>query len=120
MIGLVWDGLEVGVQVGRATSLNRQPAPQYQPTKIALPACQPIANTLSSTRNACTKQEVKHLKQMSLWSCTFNVVVSSLAWAEFTILVRIKLVFGASQDQRHTPHHRSLTLSSAIHPSAEA
>lgn len=66
------------------------------------------------------KQEVKHLKQTSLWGCTFDAVVSSLARAAFTILARIKLVFGAGQDQRHTPLHRSLTLSSAVHPSADA
>uniref|UniRef100_A0A0E0P463 DUF3475 domain-containing protein n=1 Tax=Oryza rufipogon TaxID=4529 RepID=A0A0E0P463_ORYRU len=66
------------------------------------------------------KQEVKHLKQTSLWSSTFDAVVSSLARAAFTILARIKLVFGAAHDHRPTttPLHRSLTLSSAVHPSS--
>lgn len=54
------------------------------------------------------KQEVKHLKQTSLWSSTFDAVVSSLARAAFTILARIKLVFGAAHDHRPTttPLHR--------------
>jgi hypothetical protein len=69
------------------------------------------------------KQDVKNLKQTSLWGCTFDAVVSSLARAAFTVLARIKLVFGdggGGRDQRHAPLHRSLTLSSAIHPSADA
>ncbi|KAF0917946.1 hypothetical protein E2562_021662 [Oryza meyeriana var. granulata] len=66
------------------------------------------------------KQEVKHLKQTSLWGCSFDAVVSSLARAAFTILARIKLVFGGGHDQRPTPLHRSLTLSSAVHPSVDA
>ncbi|KAL5218161.1 hypothetical protein ABZP36_018845 [Zizania latifolia] len=66
------------------------------------------------------RQEMKHLKQTSLWGCSFDAVVSSLARAAFTILARIKLVFGAGQDHRPTPLHRSLTLSSAVHPSADA
>ncbi|XP_040377769.1 uncharacterized protein LOC102715289 [Oryza brachyantha] len=65
------------------------------------------------------KQEVKHLKQTSLWACTVDAVVSSLARAAFTILARIKFVFGAGHDHRPTPLHRSLTLSSAVHPSAD-
>ncbi|RLN41593.1 hypothetical protein C2845_PM01G49450 [Panicum miliaceum] len=65
------------------------------------------------------KQEVKHLKQTSLWGCTFDAVVASLARAAFTTLARIKLVFGAGQDEeRHPPLYRSLTLSSAVHPSS--
>uniref|UniRef100_A0A0E0KLT6 DUF3475 domain-containing protein n=1 Tax=Oryza punctata TaxID=4537 RepID=A0A0E0KLT6_ORYPU len=65
------------------------------------------------------KQEVKHLKHTSLWACTFDAVVSSLARVAFTILARIKLVFGAGHDHRPTPLHRSLTLSSAVHPSVD-
>ncbi|PAN43920.1 hypothetical protein PAHAL_9G003300 [Panicum hallii] len=64
------------------------------------------------------KQEVKHLKQTSLWGCTFDAVVASLARAAFTTLARIKLIFGAGQEERHPPLHRSLTLSSAVHPSS--
>uniref|UniRef100_A0ACD5VYH3 Uncharacterized protein n=1 Tax=Avena sativa TaxID=4498 RepID=A0ACD5VYH3_AVESA len=69
------------------------------------------------------KQDVKNLKQTSLWGCTFDAVVASLARAAFTVLARIKLVFGDGgfgRDQRHAPLHRSLTLSSAVHPSADA
>lgn len=67
------------------------------------------------------KQDVKHLKQTSLWGCTFDVAVSSLARTAFTVLARIKLVFGdGGRDQRHAPLHRSLTLSSAVHPSLDA
>ncbi|KAM0920097.1 hypothetical protein ACQ4PT_007748 [Festuca glaucescens] len=67
------------------------------------------------------KQDVKHLKQTSVWGCTFDAVVAPLARAAFTVLARIKLVFGdAGQGQRHAPLHRSLTLSSAVHPSADA
>ncbi|XP_047088578.1 uncharacterized protein LOC124700498 [Lolium rigidum] len=67
------------------------------------------------------KQDVKHLKQTSLWGCTFDVVVSSLARTAFTVLARIKLVLGdGGRDQRHAPLHRSLTLSSAVHPSLDA
>lgn len=66
------------------------------------------------------KQEVKHLKQTSLWGCTFDAAVASLARAAFTTLARIKAVFGAGQEQRHPPLYRSLTLSSAVHPSADA
>ncbi|KAG0546549.1 hypothetical protein BDA96_01G004000 [Sorghum bicolor] len=66
------------------------------------------------------KQEVKHLKQTSLWGCTFDAAVASLARAVFTTLARIKAVFGAGQEQRHPPLYRSLTLSSAVHPSADA
>uniref|UniRef100_A0A453MKI7 DUF3475 domain-containing protein n=1 Tax=Aegilops tauschii subsp. strangulata TaxID=200361 RepID=A0A453MKI7_AEGTS len=46
------------------------------------------------------KQDVKNLKQTSLWGCTFDAVVSSLARAAFTILARIKLVFGAGAVRR--------------------
>uniref|UniRef100_A0A0D9W1M3 DUF3475 domain-containing protein n=1 Tax=Leersia perrieri TaxID=77586 RepID=A0A0D9W1M3_9ORYZ len=66
------------------------------------------------------KQEVKQLRQTSLWACTFDAVVSSMARAAFTILARINLVFGGDDDHRATPLHRSLTLSSAVHPSVDA
>ncbi|KAL6638633.1 hypothetical protein ACP70R_023744 [Stipagrostis hirtigluma subsp. patula] len=66
------------------------------------------------------KQEVKHLKQTSLWGCTFDAVVASLARVAFTTLARIKLVFDAGQEQRHPTLHRTMTLSSAVHPSADA
>jgi len=67
------------------------------------------------------KQEVKHLKQTSLWGCTLDAVVASLARVAFTTLARIKIVFGVGagqEDERHPPLYRSLTLSSAVHPSS--
>ncbi|MBA0862174.1 hypothetical protein Goshw_005527 [Gossypium schwendimanii] len=42
----------------------------------------------------CQSQEVKHLKQKSLWNTTFDNVVSILVRSVFTILARLKLVFG--------------------------
>ncbi|MBA0773709.1 hypothetical protein Gotri_008965 [Gossypium trilobum] len=39
-------------------------------------------------------QEVKHLKQKSLWNTTFDNVVSILVRSVFSILARFKLVFG--------------------------
>ncbi|TVU44251.1 hypothetical protein EJB05_03687, partial [Eragrostis curvula] len=71
------------------------------------------------------KQEVKHLKQTSIWGCTFDAVVASLARAAFTILARIKLVFddhpkaeAEEEEERHQPLYRSLTFSAAVHPSS--
>ncbi|OVA07711.1 Protein of unknown function DUF668 [Macleaya cordata] len=43
------------------------------------------------------KQEVKHLKESSLWSKSFDNVTNLLARSVFTSLARIKLVFGISQ-----------------------
>lgn len=42
----------------------------------------------------CQRQEVRHLKQKSLWNTTFDNVVSILVRSVFTILARLKLVFG--------------------------
>ncbi|KAJ1292611.1 hypothetical protein BS78_01G003100 [Paspalum vaginatum] len=61
------------------------------------------------------KQEVKHLKQTSLWGCTFDAAVASLARAAFGTLARTKAVFGWQERRHHPP---LLTLSSAVvHPS---
>ncbi|CAN6302704.1 unnamed protein product [Urochloa humidicola] len=72
------------------------------------------------------RQEVKHLKQASLWGCTMDAVVASLARAAFTTLARINHVFGAGPSPDHPPpvFHRSLTMVSssssaaAVHPSS--
>ncbi|KQK11990.1 uncharacterized protein LOC100840563 [Brachypodium distachyon] len=67
------------------------------------------------------KQEVKQLKQTSLWGCSFDAVVSSMARTAFTIIARIKLVFvfpGAGGQDHQRPLHRSLTLSAVVHPSS--
>jgi hypothetical protein len=63
------------------------------------------------------KQEVKHLKQTSIWGCTFDAVVASLARVAFTTLARIKLVFfGLPLRQHPSPPAALRTLSSAVHP----
>jgi len=71
------------------------------------------------------KQEVKHLKQTSLWGCTMDAAVASLARAAFSTLARIKVVFGAGagagQEEHHPSLYRSLTTtssSSMVHPSS--
>jgi hypothetical protein len=63
------------------------------------------------------KQEVKHLKQTSIWGCTFDSVVASLARVAFTTLARIKLVFfGLPLREHPSPPEALRTLSSAVHP----
>ncbi|KAL4025226.1 hypothetical protein IC575_013606 [Cucumis melo] len=61
------------------------------------------------------RQEVKYLKEKSLWNKTFDTVISILARSIFTTLARIKLVFGlAHQFPSSLP--RSLSASAAVHP----
>lgn len=61
------------------------------------------------------RQEVKYLKEKSLWNKTFDTVISILARSIFTTLARIKLVFGlAPQFPSYLP--RSLSASAAVHP----
>lgn len=60
------------------------------------------------------RQEVKYLKQKSLWNRTFDTVMSILASSIFTTLARIKLVFGLAQFPSSLP--RSLSTSAAVHP----
>ncbi|KAL5746124.1 hypothetical protein ACOSP7_027270 [Xanthoceras sorbifolium] len=61
------------------------------------------------------RQEVKYLKERSLWSRTFDAVVSMLARPIFTILARIKLVFGINHGYpSYLP--RSLSASATVHP----
>ncbi|GJM97315.1 hypothetical protein PR202_ga14234 [Eleusine coracana subsp. coracana] len=64
------------------------------------------------------KQEVKQLKQTSIWGCTLDAVVLSMARAAFTTLARIKIVFNSRAEHRSHTLYRSLTLSSAVHPSS--
>ncbi|KAG2711133.1 hypothetical protein I3843_04G057400 [Carya illinoinensis] len=61
------------------------------------------------------RQEVKYLKERSIWNRSFDAVASMLARSTFTILARIKLVFGigGSCPQSLT---RSLSASAAVHP----
>ncbi|EHA8588138.1 hypothetical protein COCNU_scaffold004199G000040 [Cocos nucifera] len=62
------------------------------------------------------RQEVKYLKQTSLWSCTFDTVVSLLARSSFTVLARIKQVFGIGFESHRLP----CSLSATVYPSSDA
>ncbi|PIA49933.1 hypothetical protein AQUCO_01300574v1 [Aquilegia coerulea] len=60
------------------------------------------------------KQEVKYLKETSLWSRNFDMVALLLARSLFTILARIKLVFGIGST---VSLPRSLSVSATVYPS---
>ncbi|GKV16301.1 hypothetical protein SLEP1_g26960 [Rubroshorea leprosula] len=61
------------------------------------------------------RQEVKYLKERSLWNRSFDTVVSMLVRSVFTILARIKLVFGVGHG--YPPSlSRSLSASATVHP----
>ncbi|OMO98064.1 hypothetical protein COLO4_14186 [Corchorus olitorius] len=61
------------------------------------------------------RQEVKYLKERSLWNRSFDAVVSMLVRSIFTILGRIKLVFGIGHG--YPPSlPRSLSTSATVHP----
>ncbi|TXG70773.1 hypothetical protein EZV62_005708 [Acer yangbiense] len=62
------------------------------------------------------RQEVKYLKERSLWSRSFDGVVSMLSRPIFTILARIKLVFGISHGYYPSYLPRSLSASATVHP----
>ncbi|EEF51505.1 conserved hypothetical protein [Ricinus communis] len=61
------------------------------------------------------RQEVKYLKERSLWNRSFDGVVSMLVRSIFTILARIKLVFGIGPGYP-TSLPRSLSASATVHP----
>ncbi|KAK6926347.1 protein of unknown function DUF3475 [Dillenia turbinata] len=63
------------------------------------------------------KQEVKYLKESSLWSRSFDTVVSLLSKSSFTVLARIKHVFGFNQGLYAASLPRSLSASAMVHPS---
>ncbi|XP_015877857.3 protein PSK SIMULATOR 1 [Ziziphus jujuba] len=64
------------------------------------------------------KQEVKYMKDRSLWNRSFDTVTSVLARSIFTILARTKLVFGIGQQQYHPSSlPRSLSASATVYPS---
>lgn len=63
------------------------------------------------------RQVVKCLKQTSLWSCTFDAVVSLLARSSFTVLARIKQVFVVGFEANPIP--RSLSISATVYPSSD-
>lgn len=61
------------------------------------------------------KQEIKDLKDRSLWNRSFDSVVSLLVRSSFTILARIKLVFGIGHCVPCLS--RTLSASAAVYPS---
>ncbi|KAF5743584.1 hypothetical protein HS088_TW08G00168 [Tripterygium wilfordii] len=61
------------------------------------------------------RQEVKYLKERSLWNRSFDTVVSMLARSIFTILARIKLVFGVGHGCPPSLP-RSLSASATVYP----
>ncbi|KAI3458252.1 hypothetical protein Pfo_014915 [Paulownia fortunei] len=62
------------------------------------------------------RQEVKYLKEKSLWCRSFDTVTSLLARSVFTILARIKLVFGVGHGFPISLP-RSLSSSALVYPS---
>ncbi|XP_024959392.1 uncharacterized protein LOC112500231 [Cynara cardunculus var. scolymus] len=62
------------------------------------------------------KQEIKYLKEKSLWNRSFDTITSLLARSIFTILSRIKLVFNISHGYP-TSLPRSLSASATVYPS---
>ncbi|XP_061998096.1 protein PSK SIMULATOR 3 [Rosa rugosa] len=60
------------------------------------------------------RQEIKYLKDRSLWNRSFETVTWILARSIFTILARTKLVFGIGQPSSLP---RSLSASATVHPS---
>ncbi|KAF2315707.1 hypothetical protein GH714_040236 [Hevea brasiliensis] len=61
------------------------------------------------------RQEVKYLKERSLWNRSFDGVLSMLVRSIFTVLARIKLVFGIGHGCP-TSLPRSLSASATVHP----
>ncbi|XP_057952637.1 protein PSK SIMULATOR 3 [Malania oleifera] len=65
-------------------------------------------------KNFLQRQEIKYLKERSLWSRSFDAAVSLLARSIFTLLARIKITFGVPNSLP-----RSLSASAAVHPSSD-
>ncbi|XP_021725160.1 uncharacterized protein LOC110692467 [Chenopodium quinoa] len=67
------------------------------------------------------KQEIKYVKEKSLWNRSYDSVVLLLARLIFTVLARIKFVFGIGQS--YYPHPstlpRSLSASATVFPSSD-
>ncbi|XP_062073307.1 protein PSK SIMULATOR 1 [Humulus lupulus] len=63
------------------------------------------------------RQEVKYLKERSLWNRSFDTVTSVLVRSIFTLLARTKLVFGLGVQYPPSSLPRSLSASAAVHPS---
>ncbi|XP_059629441.1 protein PSK SIMULATOR 1 [Cornus florida] len=64
------------------------------------------------------RQEVKYLKERSIWCRSFDTVTSLLVRSIFTVLARIKHVFGIGHVHNYPPSlPRSLSASATVHPS---
>lgn len=65
------------------------------------------------------RQELKCLKESSLWNRSFDAATALLARSAFTVLARIKLVFGVGHELplMNASLPRSLSLSATVHPS---
>ncbi|XP_078174720.1 protein PSK SIMULATOR 1-like [Carex rostrata] len=66
-----------------------------------------------------SKQEVKYLKQTSLWNYRYDAMVLLMARSAFMVMSRIKQIFGFGQDNP-VPLYRSASLSAMVHPSLDA
>ncbi|XP_075485481.1 protein PSK SIMULATOR 1 [Primulina tabacum] len=64
------------------------------------------------------RQEVKYLKEKSLWCRSFDTVTKLLARSIFTVLARIKLVFGVGHGHGYNTSSlpRSLSTSALVYP----
>nr|XP_043617449.1 protein PSK SIMULATOR 1-like [Erigeron canadensis] len=62
------------------------------------------------------KQQIKYVKEKSLWNRSFDSITSLLATSIFTILSRIKIVFGITQNYPASLP-RSLSASATVYPS---
>lgn len=64
------------------------------------------------------RQEVKYLKEKSLWCRSFDTVTKLLARSIFAVLARIKLVFGVGHGHGYNPSSlpRSLSASALVYP----
>lgn len=63
------------------------------------------------------KQQIKYLKEKSLWCRSFDTVTLLLARSIFTTVARIKLVFGINNHGYPSTLPRSLSASATVHPS---
>ncbi|GAV61865.1 DUF668 domain-containing protein/DUF3475 domain-containing protein [Cephalotus follicularis] len=63
------------------------------------------------------RQEVKYLKERSLWNRSFDSIISMLVRYTFTVLARIKLVFGLGHGFPISLS-RSLSASATVYPTA--
>ncbi|GFY84338.1 hypothetical protein Acr_03g0011120 [Actinidia rufa] len=69
------------------------------------------------------KQEIKYLKERSLWNRSFDTATSLLARSIFTVLARIKLVFGIGHGYTYPaslPRSLSASASATVYPSDNA